>query len=155
MLRIWKRLWEPFGSCLLNSTANPAHFHPNWAGLAILFSRQIINISQDIFSLYIIIFIELKKYIPQNTFALTFLTHTLGSIMFGLDKKCCQLWLHQNFDPILLAKKLSLIFMGIKQFFLLYWKKKLNGRLKKNICRTASRPYRLSHINTLCINQYY
>ena len=23
----------PFGSYLLNSTANPAHFHSNWAGL--------------------------------------------------------------------------------------------------------------------------
>ena len=22
-----KKSWEPFGSCLLNSTANPAHFH--------------------------------------------------------------------------------------------------------------------------------
>jgi hypothetical protein len=28
--------WEPFRSCLLNSTANPAHFHQNWAGLAVL-----------------------------------------------------------------------------------------------------------------------
>ena len=27
------------GSYLLNSTANPAHFHSNWAGLAVLFSR--------------------------------------------------------------------------------------------------------------------
>ena len=24
MLKVWKKLWEPFGSCLLNSTANPA-----------------------------------------------------------------------------------------------------------------------------------
>jgi hypothetical protein len=24
--------WEPFRNCLLNSTANPAHFHQNWAG---------------------------------------------------------------------------------------------------------------------------
>ena len=24
---------------LINSTTNPAHFHPNWAGLAVLFSR--------------------------------------------------------------------------------------------------------------------
>ena len=28
-----------FGSSLLNSTANPAHFLSNWAGLAVLFSR--------------------------------------------------------------------------------------------------------------------
>ena len=34
-----KKSWVPFGSYLLNSTANPAHFHSNWAGLAVLFSR--------------------------------------------------------------------------------------------------------------------
>ena len=28
---------------------NPAHFHPNWAGLAVLFSRQLLNGSQDLF----------------------------------------------------------------------------------------------------------
>ena len=31
--------WEPFGSYLLNSTANPALFEWKWAGLAVLFSR--------------------------------------------------------------------------------------------------------------------
>ena len=39
ILKIKKKSWEPFGSYLLNSTANPAHFHSNWAGLAVLFSR--------------------------------------------------------------------------------------------------------------------
>ena len=34
ILKIWKKSWVPFGSYLLNSTANPAHFHLNWAGLA-------------------------------------------------------------------------------------------------------------------------
>ena len=34
-----KKMWELFGSYLLNSTANPAHFHSNWAGSALLFSR--------------------------------------------------------------------------------------------------------------------
>ena len=29
----------PFGSYLLKSTANPAHFQSNWAELAVLFSR--------------------------------------------------------------------------------------------------------------------
>ena len=43
LLKIWKRSWEPFRSCLLNSTANPVHFHQNWAELAVLFSRQILN----------------------------------------------------------------------------------------------------------------
>ena len=36
-----KKLWEPFGSYLLNSTANPAHFYSNWAGLAVLLSRYL------------------------------------------------------------------------------------------------------------------
>ena len=34
-----KKLWVPFGSYLLNSTANPAHFHSNWAESAVLSSR--------------------------------------------------------------------------------------------------------------------
>ena len=51
-----KKLWEPFGNYLLNSTANPAHFHPNWAGLAVLFSRQLLNGSQDFFFILIIQF---------------------------------------------------------------------------------------------------
>ena len=49
ILKIWKKLWELFGSYLLNSTANPAHFHQNWAGLAVPFSRQLLNGSQDFF----------------------------------------------------------------------------------------------------------
>ena len=34
-----KKSGVPFESYLLNSTAYPAHFHSNWAGLAVLFSR--------------------------------------------------------------------------------------------------------------------
>ncbi len=34
-----KKSWVPFRSYMLNSTANPAHLHSNWAGLAELFSR--------------------------------------------------------------------------------------------------------------------
>ena len=34
--------------------ANPAHFYPNWAGLAVLFSKQLLNGSQDF--LFILIF---------------------------------------------------------------------------------------------------
>ena len=36
MLKIWKKSWVPFRSYLQNSTANPAHLHSNWAGLAVL-----------------------------------------------------------------------------------------------------------------------
>jgi hypothetical protein len=42
-----KKSWEPFSICLLNSTANPAQFLWKWAGLAVLFSRQLLNGSQD------------------------------------------------------------------------------------------------------------
>ena len=49
ILYIWKKSWEPFGSYLLNSTANPANFHPNWVGLDVLFSRQLLNCSKIFF----------------------------------------------------------------------------------------------------------
>ena len=64
ILKIWKKSWEPFGSYLLNSTANPAHFQPNWAGLAVLFSRQLLNGSQDFFFFHFntFIFIYFLKY---------------------------------------------------------------------------------------------
>ena len=55
-----KKLWEPFGSYLLNSSANPAHFHPSWAVLAVLFSRQLLNGSQDFFFRFDIYFFKYK-----------------------------------------------------------------------------------------------
>ena len=57
-----------------DSTANPGHFHQNWAGLAVLFSRQIINGSR--------IFLY-KLHIPQNTFACSFsrlISDGIGSV---------------------------------------------------------------------------
>ena len=39
MLKIWKKSWVPFRTYLLNSTANPAHLHSNWTGLAELYNR--------------------------------------------------------------------------------------------------------------------
>ena len=41
--------WEPVRICLLSSTANLAQFGWKLAGLAVLFSRQILNSSQDLF----------------------------------------------------------------------------------------------------------
>ena len=68
-----KKSWEPFRSCLLNSTANPAHFHPNWAGLAVLFSRQLLKGSQDFFfHFYILILIYFFKYQTIETHARAF-----------------------------------------------------------------------------------
>ena len=33
-----KKTWGPFGICQLNRKANLAHFHQNWAELALLYS---------------------------------------------------------------------------------------------------------------------
>ena len=123
---------------------------------------------------------------------------------------------HQNFEKSLLFHKSGLIFIGIKQIFFFFWKKKFKmahskktsfsssansqyffmkiswigpwvGRIERralvwlnlygreavwhklknrqktliffcqflSLCQTASRPYRLSHINALRINQSY
>ena len=35
--------------------ANPAHFHLNWDGLAVLFSRQLHNGSHDFFHIFFLI----------------------------------------------------------------------------------------------------
>ena len=44
-------MWEPFGICLLNSSENPAdQFAWKWPKLAVLFSRQIPNSHQILFS---------------------------------------------------------------------------------------------------------
>ena len=55
-----KKMWRPFGSCLLNSTANPAKLGWKWAGLAVLFSRQLLNGSHDLFPYF-----QQKKYISR------------------------------------------------------------------------------------------
>ena len=39
-------------------------------------------------------------------------------------KKCCHIWLDQNFDPSLLTKKLWPFFMRMKQFFFFFFEKK-------------------------------
>ena len=80
MLKVWKKSWEPFGSCLLNSTANPAHFHPSLAGLAVLFSRQLPNGSDDFFQTFSIVFLNYFIKNPQTTIALPFLTHNISAI---------------------------------------------------------------------------
>jgi hypothetical protein len=80
MLKVWKKSWEPFGSCQLNIEANPAHFHLSLAGLAVLFSRQLLNGSHNFFQTFSIF---LKDYLiqnPQTTIALPFLTHNISAI---------------------------------------------------------------------------
>ena len=51
-----KKSWELFRICLINSTANPAHFHPTWAVLAVLISRHLPNRSRNLFHIFSIIF---------------------------------------------------------------------------------------------------
>ena len=86
----------PFGSYLLNSTANPAHFHSNWAESAVLFSRYLPNGTHDFFQIFRICF--LKDFIknPQTTIALTFMTHIISgidgvlSLILGIFYLLCQ-----------------------------------------------------------------
>ena len=59
------------------ATANPAHFHQNWAGLAVLFSRQLPNGSHDFFQTFSICFFNYFIKNPQTTVALPFLTHNI------------------------------------------------------------------------------
>ena len=80
MLKIWKKMWVPFGSYLLNNTANPAHFHSNWAGLAVLFSRKIPNGTQFFFQIFRIYIFDYFIKNPQTTIVLTFLTHIISAI---------------------------------------------------------------------------
>ena len=71
-----KKSWEPFRSYLLNNTANPAHFHPNWARLAVLFSKQLLNGSQDFFFIFIYFF----KYKTIETHARAFLLLNISAV---------------------------------------------------------------------------
>ena len=64
-----KKSWEPFSICLLNSTAKRVDFQPNWAGLTVLFSRQILNGSQDFFLINTLIFIYFFEYETIETHA--------------------------------------------------------------------------------------
>ena len=64
---------------LINSKANPAHFHPNWAGLAVLFSRQLLNGSQDFFFRFNIL-IYFFKYETIETHARVFLPLNISAV---------------------------------------------------------------------------
>ena len=84
MLKIGKKLWVPFKSYSLNSTANPAQFECKWAGLAVLFSRQISNGSHDFFSYFQDIFLNdfIKNQQTRNARAFLLLNiSAVGSVM--------------------------------------------------------------------------
>ena len=71
---------DQFRICLLNCTANPAHFHQSLAGLALLFSRKLQNCSHDFFQTFSIYFFNYFIKNPQTTIAPTFLTHIISAI---------------------------------------------------------------------------
>ena len=77
ILKIWKKSWVPFGSYLLDSTADSAQFEWKWAGLAVLFSRYLPNGTHDFFQNFRICFIKDFIKNPQTTIALTLLTHII------------------------------------------------------------------------------
>jgi hypothetical protein len=78
---------------VLNSTANSAQFGWKWAGLAVLFSRQLLNGSHDHFDIFSIIFILFFKYETIETHARAFLPLiivTVGSVHYKLSLPCSQ-----------------------------------------------------------------
>ena len=87
-----KKLWVPFWSYLLNSTADSAQFEWKWAGLAVLFSRYLPNGSHDFFQIFGIIFFKDFIKNPQTTIALTF----LADIISGIDGVVCLFFKREN-----------------------------------------------------------
>ena len=81
-----KKPWKPFRSCLLNSTAYRAQFWWKWAGLTVLFSRQILSGSQDFFlSLLfklLFIFLNMKPFLALNISAIGRVDWKLRIIFF-------------------------------------------------------------------------
>jgi hypothetical protein len=80
MLKVLKKSFEPFWSCLLDSTANSAKLGWKWAGLAVLFSRQLPKGSHDFFQTFSIFIFNYFIKNPQTTIALPFLTHNISAI---------------------------------------------------------------------------
>ena len=75
-----KKLWEPIGSYLLNSTANPAQFELKWAGLAVLFSRLFPNGSHDFFHIFRIFILNEFIKNPQTRNARAFLPLNISPV---------------------------------------------------------------------------
>ena len=120
ILKIWKKSWAPFGSYLLNSTANPAHFHQNWAGLAVLFSRQILKRLPGFFLLFnILIFIYVSKYENIETHARAFMTLNILTISRVSRHFRLTLWRVTNafgFLVVILQSRISWIMQDATQW---------------------------------------
>ena len=103
MLKVWKKSWEPFGSCLLNSTANSAKLGWKWAGLAMLFISLLPNGTHDFFQIFRMYFLNCFIKNPQTTIALTFLTHiisAIGGVSYHLRRSSANLCIYLHL-PIL------------------------------------------------------
>ena len=80
----------------MKTKKNPANFHPNWTGLAVLFSRQLLNGSQDLFFFFrfnTLIFIYFFKYKTIETHARAFLPlniSAVGSVSSGVEFLCSE-----------------------------------------------------------------
>ena len=86
----------PFGSYLLDSTADSAQFEWKWAGLAVLFSRYLPNGTHDFFQNFRICFIKDFIKNPQTTIALTLLTHIISVIDGVIGHQSLQSILEKN-----------------------------------------------------------
>ena len=122
MLKVWKKSWEPFGICLLNSKSNPAHFHQSLAGLAVLFSRQLPNGSHDFFQTFSIFFLDYFIKNPQTTIALPFLTHNMSAIGGVNNAK------NDNFDRKNSKQLLHLLLLQIKKVVIFFLQATTNNK---------------------------
>ena len=86
---------------------------------------------------------NLKSASIRQLKALFHANYTAGINVWGGSFLAVHHHNHKNWVPAILTHNLWLIFMG---------KQKCNFCLFYTLCQTAWRPYRLSHINALCIN---
>ena len=81
VLKRKKNSWSHLGfACYLNSTANSANFHQNWAGLTVLFSWKILNGSQDFFFSFFRAFLTLNILAVGRVFYISNETNLLQNI---------------------------------------------------------------------------
>jgi hypothetical protein len=86
-----KKILGAFKSCLLSSTANPAQFGWKWAGLDMLFSRKLPNVSHDFFHIFRIIYLNpqtgnVRAFLSPNISAIGSLNRQKNSSLFILSK---------------------------------------------------------------------
>ena len=66
--------------CIYRKVASSRQFECKWAGLAVLFSRQLPKGSHNVFQIFRIFFLNYFMKNPQTTIAPTFLTHIISAI---------------------------------------------------------------------------